>query len=239
MKIEICANSIQSALAAQKAGADRIELCSALTLGGITPSKGLISEVKKAVDIPVHVLIRPRPGGFQYSKTEIAVMIADIEMCDVMGCEGIVIGALDDDNNIDMEAMLPLISAAQDMDITFHRAFDMLAHPERELQILKKMPSLGVKRVLTSGQKNKAIDGIKLLKELKKIAGKKIEIMPGSGISLDTIPVFKKAGFTSVHLSASGTTSVEASSLTEVHFGVSEPIANEAMIKSIVALAKK
>ncbi|MBJ2176383.1 copper homeostasis protein CutC [Aureibaculum sp. A20] len=199
MKIEICANSYQSAVNAEASGADRIELCSELAVGGITPSYGLIIKIKQDLRIPVHVLIRPRSGDFTYSNADFEVMKQDIVLCKNLGCEGVVSGVLNTDNTIDLERTKELIELARPMSFTFHRAFDWVVNPLKSLDELK---AIGVNRILTSGQENQAIKGIELLKKLKVRAGTFIEIMPGSGVNIDTILEFKKAGFNQVHFSA-------------------------------------
>ncbi|QCX37198.1 copper homeostasis protein CutC [Aureibaculum algae] len=199
MKIEICANSYQSAVNAEASGADRIELCSELAIGGITPSFGLIKKIKQDLRIPVHVLIRPRSGDFTYSNADFEVMKQDVMFCKNLGCEGVVSGVLNADNTIDLERTKELIELAMPMSFTFHRAFDWVVNPLKSLDELKE---IGVKRILTSGQENQAVKGIELLKKLKDRAGVFIEIMPGGGVNIDTILVFKKAGFKQVHFSA-------------------------------------
>ena len=199
MKIEICANSYQSAVNAEASGADRIELCSELAVGGITPSFGLIKKIKQDLRIPVHVLIRPRSGDFTYSNADFEVMKQDVMFCKNLGCEGVVSGVLNADNTIDLERTKELIELAMPMSFTFHRAFDWVVNPLKSLDELKE---IGVKIILTSGQEDQAVKGIELLKKLKDRAGVFIEIMPGGGVNIDTILVFKKAGFKQVHFSA-------------------------------------
>ena len=199
MNIEICANSFESAKNAQEARADRIELCTELSVGGLTPSHGLIEKVCSELSIPVHVLIRPRSGDFCYSEDEIDLMIRDILFCKKIGCSGIVSGVLTPENNIDVTATQRLINASKGMDFTFHRAFDWCKNPSEEVNNLYK---IGVKRILSSGQKAIAIEGIELLKHLKSISENKIEIMPGSGINKTNALAFKEAGFSSIHFSA-------------------------------------
>jgi copper homeostasis protein len=200
MIVEICANSFESAKAAKEGGADRIELCAELSVGGLTPSHGLIEKVMAELDIPVHVLIRPRSGNFTYSKDEIEVMAKDIVYCQKLWCSGVVCGALTSKNEVDVETTRRLMGAAAGMDFTFHRAFDWSREPHTALDALIR---LGVTRLLSSGQESKAIDGISLLKELRKNSKGLIEIMPGSGISVENVLTFKEAGFKSIHLSAS------------------------------------
>lgn len=179
-EIEVCANSIISAIAADKGGADRVELCNNLYEGGTTPSAGHIFQVKFSTSLQVFPIIRPRGGDFFYSKEEINVMIKDIEIAISMGADGFVVGCLNSDGSIDYENCSRLIEAADGLPITFHRAFDMAKDPYQALLVCNK---LGVKRVLTSGQKNKAIDGVSLIYELVQLAGDKITIMVGSGVT--------------------------------------------------------
>ena len=124
MTLEVCAHSFESALAAQKAGAHRIELCNELSLGGITPSYGLLEKVMSELTIPVFVLIRPRSGNFAYSPAEVTIMLKDIALCKEMGVQGIVCGALTEDHHIDEIITQALVEASRGMEFTFHRAFD-------------------------------------------------------------------------------------------------------------------
>ena len=199
MLIEVCANSLQSALNAEKAGADRIELCSELAVGGITPSYGLLKTVREKISIPVHVLIRPRSGDFSYSEDEFQIMKTDIETCVNMGFEGIVSGVLKKDFTLDYERTKILIAASGALKFTFHRAFDWVQHP---LETLTKLESLGADCILTSGQQKSAKEGIALLTELHQKAST-ITIMPGGGVKPDNINVFKEKGFHAAHLSGS------------------------------------
>ncbi|MEZ4778011.1 MAG: copper homeostasis protein CutC [Flavobacteriaceae bacterium] len=198
MVLEICANSFESAMAAQKAGAHRIELCSELSVGGITPSWVVKSSFRNNA-IPVYVLIRPRSGNFTYSKYEVDVMLKDIKQCAKLGVTGIVSGALTVSNDIDVEVTQQLLKASEGMDFTFHRAFDWCRNPIDALKILE---DLGIQRVLTSGQKPTAFEGLELLKELKSLSTT-IKIMPGGGINVENVMAFKEAGFTEIHSSAS------------------------------------
>jgi copper homeostasis protein len=200
MKVEICANSFESAKAAQVAGADRIELCTELSVGGLTPSLGLIEKVILQLNIPVHILIRPRSGNFTYSEEEFDVMLRDIAFCGEIGCAGIVSGILDHHLEIDIKRTSRLIEASKGMDFTFHRAFDWVQDPIEEF---KKLVDLKVQRLLSSGLQPTATEGISLLKQLKDISESSIEIMPGGGLNIENVLAFKEAGFTSIHLSAS------------------------------------
>lgn len=198
MILEICANSYQSAINAEKSGAKRIELCSELSIGGITPSYGLLQKVIKKLSIPVHVLIRPRSGDFSYSKEEFDVMKEDILVCKKLGVSGIVSGVLLHNNTIDLERTKELIDLSKPLSFTFHRAFDWVKSPKIEIKNLEK---IGVERILSSGLETTAEKGIELLKELKETSS--VSIMPGGGIHHKNVLLFKNAGFNEIHLSAS------------------------------------
>ncbi|GMN12027.1 copper homeostasis protein CutC [Croceitalea sp. MTPC9] len=197
MLIEVCANSLQSALNAEKAGANRIELCTELGVGGVTPSYGLITAVKEQVNIPVHVLVRPRCGHFTYSKTEFEVLLKDIEFCKNLGVDGIVSGVLNSDATLDLERTKQLVELSKPLHFTFHRAFDWVSNP---LKVLSKLEAIGVDTILTSGKHLTAENGIELLKELNSVADK-ISIMAGAGVNLNNIKKFMHIGFKAIHLS--------------------------------------
>lgn len=194
MIIEVCADSYEYAEKAEKAGADRIELCKHLHLDGLTPNYKTAKKTIDNLNIPVFVLIRPRNGDFNYTEKEFELMKADIVKFKKMGCKGIVSGILNNDNTIDIKRTNELVNLSRPLEFTFHRAFDMVTDPLKELE---KLIQLGIDRVLTSGQKQKAVKGIELLKELKKNAKDKIIIMPGSGINKLNIMNFRS--FNEIH----------------------------------------
>ena len=200
MILEICVNSYQSAVNANTAGAHRIELCSEISVGGTTPSYGLLKKVMADIDIPVHVLIRPRSGNFTYSGKEFDIMKENIRLCKDLGCAGIVAGVLHEDNTIDIKRTSELIELSKPMSFTFHRAFDVVSKPK---EALLQLIALGVHRLLTSGQEEKAENGIDLLIELQKMAKNKLTILPGSGINSENCIHFKNSGFSEIHSSAS------------------------------------
>ncbi|MEA3505584.1 MAG: copper homeostasis protein CutC [Bacteroidota bacterium] len=181
--LEICADSFNSAKAAERGGAARIELCDNLSLGGTTPSYGVVKNVVEKLDIKCNVLIRPRVGDFVYSNDELNIMLDDIKLCKKLGVNGVVIGALTNDGDIDIDITRKMVAAAKNMEITFHRAFDITRSPLQEIENLK---SLGIDRLLTSGQRKTAFDGKELIKQLVKKCGDVI-IMPGSGINSNNI----------------------------------------------------
>ncbi|TXD47239.1 copper homeostasis protein CutC [Polaribacter sp. IC073] len=208
MKLEICANSYQSVINAEMGQADRIELCSELSVGGITPSYGLLKKVSEEITIPVHVLIRPRSGNFYYTEDEFQLMKSNIKLCKELGFNGIVSGVLNTDNSIEMDRTSELIALAKPLSFTFHRAFDCVSNPKKALE---KLIDLKVDRILTSGLQAKAENGIMLLKELQKIAKDSLIILPGSGIHVKNAHLFKDAGFKEIHTSASKISSEEKS----------------------------
>ncbi|MBK6930253.1 MAG: copper homeostasis protein CutC [Saprospirales bacterium] len=184
MLIEVCASNIQSALAAQGAGAHRIELCTALDGGGLTPSAGLLREVLRRLRIGVHVLIRPREGNFCYDDAEMQIMLDDIRICRQTGAHGVVIGALDTAGRIDIPKMQAMLEAAAGLDVTCHRAFDYTADP---LEALETLIDLGFKRVLSSGQAVSAYEGRFVLQKMVERAAGRIIVMPGAGLSARNI----------------------------------------------------
>tara|TARA_R110000796_G_scaffold37722_4_gene95437 strand:+ start:355229 stop:355951 length:723 start_codon:yes stop_codon:yes gene_type:complete len=198
MLIEVCTNSLESALNAQKVGADRIELCAELGLGGITPSFGLLKSIREKIKIPVHVLIRPRSGDFLYSDLEFDAMLNDIKLCVDLGFDGIVSGVLCKDFSIDIDRVAMLKEASENLKFTFHRAFDWVNDPILALSELEK---IGVDYILSSGQKTKAIEGIELLSLLNQKSSH-CTIMPGSGINAENGILFKEKDFKIIHLSA-------------------------------------
>jgi len=200
MNVEVCANSYESAINAEKGGANRIELCSELAVGGITPSYGLIKKVIEDISIPVNILVRPRSGNFTYSKAEFDIIKRDILLCKELKCNGIVSGILKKDQSVDINRTHELVEIAKPLSFTFHRAFDWVENP---LEEIVRLSSIGINRILTSGQENSAIKGINLLKKLHRKAGDKLVIMPGGGININNIIAFKNAGFKEVHFSAS------------------------------------
>ena len=184
MTLEICANSIHSALAAQTAGAQRVELCENLNEGGTTPSYGTILNTRKRLQIDLFVLIRPRGGDFLYSDEEYEIMKTDIGICKSLNCDGVVIGILTKDGEVDFDRTRELVELASPMRVTFHRAFDRCKDPFKALELIIKA---GCERILTSGLKNSAWEGSELIKKLIEKATNRISIMPGAGINSTNI----------------------------------------------------
>ena len=177
--IEACVNSVESAIAAERGGAQRVELCDNLHEGGTTPSWGTIAQARRQLRIEVSVIIRPRGGDFHYSAVELEVMKEDVARAREIGAHGIVIGHLTPEGEVDARHTRELMDLSGDLDVTFHRAFDMTADPMRALETLC---DLGVQRVLTSGQRPSAMAGSELLARLVERAGDRIVVMPGVGI---------------------------------------------------------
>lgn len=180
---EVCVDSLHGALEAQRGGAGRIELCSNLDVGGLTPSYGLMKLVRKRIQVPVHVLIRPRAGDFVYSELEVEIMVADIGAVGELGLQGVAIGVLTETHEIDMKVMRVLLDECRryNLSVTFHRAFDCVRAP---LEAIKMVQYLGdVSRVLTSGQQPTAVEGLLLLGALMQEAGSNVLILPGAGIT--------------------------------------------------------
>ncbi len=206
-KLEICVDTVESAFNAQLGGADRVELCDNLIQGGTTPSYGMILSARNNLTIDLNVIIRPRGGDFLYSDSEYDIMRQDIEVCGECGVNGIVIGILQQDGEIDIERTAKLIELAHPMTATFHRAFDMCADPFRGLQ---DVISSGASRLLTSGQKDKAFEGTELISKLVRKAGSRIIIMPGSGLNESNIKeLATSTGAKEFHLSGRSITESE------------------------------
>jgi copper homeostasis protein len=198
MLLEICADGLNSAIAAGAGGADRVELCENLAAGGITPSAGAMSVAASDGRCPVHVLIRPRAGDFVYDAPEVRAMRRDIQTASRLGgTSGVVVGALDAQGRVDLALMRALIQAARPMSVTFHRAFDTVLDP---LEALEQLIELGVERVLTSGRPGAARGSIDLLANLVQVARGRIMILAGGSITLADLPALAGAGIREVHV---------------------------------------
>lgn len=201
--VEIAVQDLPGVRIALAEGADRIELCSALGLGGLTPSAGLLRAAVDAAEAAsrpdfVHVLVRPRGGGFVYDEDELATIVADIRYAREAGAAGVVIGALDD-GGVDLAAVERFIAAADGLAVTFHRALDIVSDPADALDALADR---GVTRALTSGGASRSIDGRDVLAALAERAAGRIQVMAGGGVRVEDIPALTAAGVDAVHLSA-------------------------------------
>lgn len=217
VSLEICVFSIDAALKADNAGADRIELCSNPLEGGTTPHYGLIKAACEKTNLDVFPIIRPRGGDFTYSQDEFEMMKEDIRFCKETGCQGIATGILLSDNSVDTERMKEIVQLAAPMDVTFIRAFDLTPDPEKALQ---DIIDSGCKRILTSGQANKAEEALPLLNKLNTLARGRISIMPGSGVRASNIKkIIDHTGVTEIHSSARVFTANRSSKADDLGFG--------------------
>jgi copper homeostasis protein len=200
-QFEVCANSVESCLAAQKGGANRVELCAGIPEGGTTPSYGEISVAREVLDATrLHVIIRPRGGDFLYSPIEVKAMLKDIEMAKQLKADGVVFGCLTAEGEIDLTIMQELMKAAQGLSVTFHRAFDVCRDPKKALE---QIIALGCNRILTSGQQPTAESGIPLLKELQEQAAGRIILLAGCGVNEKNIHrIASETGIREFHFSA-------------------------------------
>ena len=200
-RFEVCANGVESCLAAQEGGADRVELCAGIPEGGTTPSYGEIKVARRVLSTTrLHVIIRPRGGDFLYTPLEVERMVEDIRVCRELGVDGVVIGCQCADGSLDMDANRRLVEAAQGMSVTFRRAFDRCNDPRRALE---QLIELGVDRVLTSGQQPTALEGAPLLAQLHKLAADRIIILAGCGVNEQNIKQIQtETGVREFHFSA-------------------------------------
>jgi copper homeostasis protein len=203
LTFEVCVDSIESALAAEQAGADRVELCSDLLEGGLTPSFGMLRAAREAVRLKVMVMIRPRGGDFCYSDVEFQAMQHDVRMAREAGADGIVVGLLAPDGTVDAGRTAALVALARPLAVTFHRAFDMTRDP---FEALDSLIGLAVDRVLTSGQEASVLEGVDLIAALVRRAGSRIVVMPGGGLTDRNIRKI-----------------VDATGVAEVHFACAAP----------------
>ncbi len=201
-KIEIATSDFTTTQSAVEGGADRIELCANLAEGGTTPSLGTIRKCRESFSIEIYPIIRPRGGDFLYTQEEFEIMKADVLLCKELGCDGVVIGLLNTDGTIDIKRTHALAELAYPLGVTFHRAFDRCLDP---FAALEQLIGIGVERVLTSGQKPTAPEGVELIAELNKAANNRIIIMPGSGVRAENIRMLaEKTGCTEFHSSLRG-----------------------------------
>ena len=199
MKIEVCVASLEAAKRADQLKADRLELCVELGVGGVTPSIGLVEQLVQEIQIPIHVLVRPRSGNFVYSSEEFSVILNDMERLKSLNVSGMVVGATTSTRALATYQLKEMLDLAGSVPLTFHRAFDVVDNP---LHALEQLIDLGFSTVLTGGQKEQAVEGFSLLKQMKAIAANRIVILPGGGINASNCMMFKEAQFNWLHLSA-------------------------------------
>ena len=197
MLVEACVDSLESAQAAERGGAARLELCANLAVGGTTPSAKLVTSVRAGVAIPVFAMVRPRSGGFVYSDAEIATMLADIDRLRVAGAHGVVIGALTVEGAVNSRAVRALVQTSRPLPVTFHKAFDAI---EDQPAALERLVDAGVQRILTSGGQPSALDGKARIAELIRQANGRIVVMPGGGVrASNVVAIVRATGAREVH----------------------------------------
>ncbi len=198
--LEICVGSIDSCLEAQKGGADRVELCADLVEGGITPDYATIVYAKENLKIDTMVMIRPRGGDFLYNDIEFSIMKENIQLCKRVGVKGVVLGLLLPDGKVDIERVSQLVKIAYPLEVCFHRAIDMTKDYDKAF---RDIIICGCNRVLTSGQKNKAIEGVTIIAEVQKKYGNQIDIMAGSGVNSQNVEeIYRQTRINNFHFSA-------------------------------------
>jgi copper homeostasis protein len=195
--LEIATSDFETTKSAVEGMADRIELCANLAEGGTTPSYAMIRQCRN-LPVLIYTMVRPRGGDFLYTEEEFEIMLHDIMLSKQLGCDGIVIGALNPDGSIDITRTIAMVEMAYPMGVTFHRAFDRCREP---FEALEQLIDAGCERILTSGQKPIAADGSDLIRQLLKIADSRITIMPGSGVNKNNFKLFADAGCTEFHAS--------------------------------------
>lgn len=206
VSVEVCAYSLFSCLAADRAGAQRVELCASPWEGGTTPSAGLVEQALKETSLEIHAMVRPRGGDFVYDETEKQTMLAEARSLIAQGVHGIVVGALKPNGDVDVAFLREFRKIAGDRELTCHRAIDVSRDP---IQMMEELISLGFNRILTSGGKNKALDGLENIAALVQAAKGRIQIMAGSGVNPVNCLDFVQIGVNAVHLSARTTRNSE------------------------------
>ncbi|KAI9022586.1 copper homeostasis protein cutC [Hyaloraphidium curvatum] len=222
--IEICVDCVEAALVAEENGADRIELCADLLEGGTAPSYGTIAVAIERLQIPVMVMIRPRPGDFCYSEIEFEIMKRDVAAAKSLGARGVVFGILNPDGSVDVGRTSELVRLAEPMEVTFHRAFDWTAQPLAALEEIVRIG--GIQRILTSGQQKSVLEGLDLIVQLVKAAAGRITILPGGDVNPRTLPLIQH------HVALAG-----CPPLSEVHCSASTAAPSAACRNSAVSCA--
>ena len=219
--IEVCIDNIESLHLAQQGGATRIELCSSLALGGLTPNAGLMQLAAKHAKVPVYAMIRPRQGDFLFSGQDKEIMLADAHMAKQAGLDGLVIGALNDDSSVDTDFLADICHVAGGMGLTFHRAIDQCLEPMAALDIIMQH---NCERVLTSGLEANVFDGIPMLKQMVDYCDGRIAIMAGAGVNANNVAqIVQQTGVREVHLSGKSTRpSLMQSYASSAHMGNAE-----------------
>ena len=198
IKLEICIDSVESAVASEQGGAQRVELCGSLIEGGTTPTAGMIAETRERISIGLQVMIRPRGGDFFFTEAEHAVMRREVKVAKDLGANGIVIGCLNSDGTINVEHSKALIELARPLNVTFHRAFNMTRDA---FEALDTLIELGVDRILTSGQEPTVLEGAELIASLREKAGDRVIILPGGGVTERNLAkIIELTGVAEIHI---------------------------------------
>ena len=236
MKIEVCVASLEAAIRAEQLKADRVELCSEMGVGGVTPSIGLVEQLVEEIQIPIHVLVRPRSGDFKYSPNEYSLILKDMGRLIDLNVAGIVVGATTSTGALALPQLKEMLALAGKVPLTFHRAFDVL---EKPLIALEQLIDLGFTTLLTGGQCERASDGFSLLKQMKSIAAGSIDILPGGGVHASNCQLFVEEQFNWLHLSAKKEIPLEARTDKNLSF-LEQPQyeLDEERLKEVVALCK-
>lgn len=230
--LEICVDAVESAIAAQAGGADRVELCANLNEDGTTPSAGTIALARQSLQIGLHVMIRPRGGDFVYSEVEFTIMQKDIAVAKELGVDGVVFGILKTDRTLDVARTRRLVELARPLAVTFHRAFDVVAEPQGALE---ELLSLRIDRLLTSGQAKTAPQGLPVIRRLVQQAAGRIKIMPACGINPQNIRhLINKSGVSDIHV-GSAVTTVNSEFLAEL-FPTTRRIVDPAKVQELIKL---
>ena len=237
MILEVCVDSVESAIAAQQGGAGRVELCADLEHGGITPSIGMMKSVREKVSLEVHVMIRPRAGDFCYSEAEFEVMKRDLQEAKKLGVDGLVFGILTSEGAIDSARTMMLLEMARPLAVTFHRAFDETVDL---FAALSELTRLGVDRVLTSGGKSSVEAGLQTLASLVRNAGSSIKVLAGGGITLENVAdVVGQTGVDEVHVLNSVSTTVEHGSSDPKIFQSPRTVADSSKVRGMVGILQR
>ena len=219
IKVEVCVDNLESLVLANQFPIQRIELCSALSVGGLSPSYGVLKQAVDISTIPIAVMVRPRAGDFLFNAQEIKAMQLEIELANKLGVKHIVIGALTANADLDLTTIRQLVSVAEGMEVTFHRAFDLCRNP---FDTLEQLVELGIQRILTSGQASNALLGCALLQQLVKQANQRIDIMAGCGINAENVQtIIKTSQVPQIHCSAKGVRLSKMNSFSSVAMGQS------------------
>jgi copper homeostasis protein len=227
--LEVCIDRFSSAMAAIRGGANRLEVCGALGSAGVTPSIGFVEQCLELEGVSRMVMVRPHEGGFDYDSGEIQTMLRDIERFKSVGAEGVVLGVLRPDGSIDRENCRRLIDAARPMEVTFHRAFDVIPEP---LRALDDLVDLGCDRLLTSGQATVAMDGAILIRDLVARAGEELSIVAGTGIHAENVQqLLQVSGVREIHIS--GSTPESPTVRGAVTFGSNSRITSERKVRAV------